>query len=504
MKKYSNFLALFIIISLAVVTLSMYVVASEYARFNGALLGVTTTLFGLYLIWKRKQVKYLLKDRFVRNLISNIITVVLIFCILGMINYLVVKNDWSADFTVSKLNTLSDQSKQVLQQLKSDKLKITLFSKREDWSRYLKLLNLYKNESANIEVNAIDVDVNPTLVQIHGIKDNGTILVEYKGKAYKSIVRDELSVTNLLLRVLRQKVPKIYTIIGHNELSLENETLQGGSFLKNVLKSANYEVAPHDLSYRVPKDAAMILLLNPKTSFLDKELENLNLYASDGGKIVATFSPQFSELLVKGVLDLFQAKGLTFINGLVLDRLSATQGGEASMPIVNSYDTNHSITKKFQGRSVYPISGFFQTEDQSYKWKTIIKTTPFPASWGETDFEEVQSGKANYTEQKDFKGPLPLMVVGENNTSRIVAWSSTTFISNQFQGQANNFNLFLNSLAWVVGEEGLSSLDRPEVKGNLVYISDIHLSMIFYLIVLLFPFVFFGMAIFNYRVKLGR
>ena len=124
--------------------------------------------------------------------------------------------------------------------------------------------------------------------------------------------------------------------------------------------------------------------------------------------------------------------------------------------------------------------------------------------WGETDFEQVKSGRADFNEGLDYKGPLGILIVGESTDSRIVISGSTSFISNQFQGQSNNFNLFLNALSWAVKEEALVSLNRPQLKGNIIYISDIHVSIIFYFAILIFPFSFFIIGIFAYRKRLSR
>ena len=98
---------------------------------------------------------------------------------------------------------------------------------------------------------------------------------------------------------------------------------------------------------------------------------------------------------------------------------------------------------------------------------------------------------------------MNIALAGINGESRVVLFSSASFIANQFQGQTNNFNLFLNSLAWVLNEKTLFSLNRPKLEGNLIYISDIHFTFVFYFAILLFPFIFFVLAIVFYRRKMS-
>lgn len=505
MKKYYNFFAVFIIISLYMITLTLYAVAGEFGNFNATLLTASLVTSVLYAIWKRKDISKAIKTSFFKNLASNIITIVLLGCILGMINYIVSKNDFVFDFTQAKIHSLSDQSKKVIGRLQEGELKMTLFSKREDWSRYLNLIRLYEKENSRVELKVVDVDQEPALVSLHQIENNGTLLVEYQGKTYKSVIKDELGITNLLMKILRPKKLTLYYITGHNQLELDNEDPIGGSMLKSTILGSNYELKYWDLTQSVPNDAAGVILLNPQTTMLDSEVEHLERYILKGGALLLALAPRFTATSLPGLDKLLGNWGIKFVNGLILDRLSEGQGGQASIPIVNQYPQKHGITKQFEGRTVFPVSGFFQIQsDKNFDWKVIAKSTPFPASWGETNFEEVKSGKATYNKDKDFEGPLNIMLAGENKESRIVLFSSASFIANQFQGQSNNYNLFLNALSWMINDESLVSLDRPQLEGNLIYISDIHLTMVFYFAIICFPFVFFGVAIFAYRYKVGR
>lgn len=505
MKKYYNFIALFILISTYVINVTLFAIAGEFRDVVRILLGFSVFETILYFFWKRKEIKKLIKTSLFKNFTSNIITLSLVFLILGMINYLVNKNDFVIDFTRSKIHSLSDQSKSVLSHLNSSELKMTLFSKREDWNRYLNLLKLYENESPQVTLKAIDVDQNPTLVTINEIEHNGTLLLEYEGKVYKSIIKDELGITNLLMKVLRPKKLILYYVTGHNQIDLDKQEPAGASVLKGMILGSNYDLRFLDLSQKVPSDAAGIILLNPQTSFLKKELENLYHYILKGGSLLVSLAPQFNQISLSGLEETLEKFGIKFVNGLILDRLSEGQGGQASIPIVSKYPGDHDITKKFEGRTVFPVSGFFRVLNKKmFDWKIITESTPFPASWGEMSFDEVKTGKAVYQENSDFKGPLPIMLAGEKSDSRMVVFGSSSFITNQFQGQTNNFNLFLNSLSWMVNDEALLSLDRPQLEGNLIYISDIHLTMVLYFAIICFPFIFFGIAIFAYRFKLGR
>lgn len=481
----------------------MFIVAAEFVRFNFVTLIIAVLLSVVFGLFHRKIITSNLKTRLYKNILSNLITVFLVACIIGIINFLFVKNDYKFDFTRERIHSLSGQSLSILEGLKKEKLKFTLFAKRKDWPRFLNLLDMYAAANSNINIKAIDVDKDPALVKINNIKENGTLLVEYKGQIFRSKIKDELSVTKLLMSVLRPTKQVLYSITGHNEMSFNIEKPSGLSVLKEKIINSNFILKSLEVGQLIPSDASALLIMNPRISFLEQEVNLIKQYLGRGGKLLLTMSPDFSGNRLKFLNTLLESIGVEFKNAIILDRLSPGLGGQASIPIVSKYPEDHLITKGFKGRTLFPVSAFYKViNDSTYSWTPIAQSTAFPATWGETSFDEVQSGKAHFN-KNDFKGPMNISLAGESGESRVVLFSSASFISNQFQGQTNNYNLFLNSLAWIVNEKTLFSLDRPKLEGNLIYISDIHFTFVFYFAILLFPFIFFVLAIVFYRRKMS-
>lgn len=486
--------------------LAMFTVAPEYKAFNLSVLSFAIALsFGLS-FFKRVDIYHFLKTRLFKELTSSLITISLCLCILGMINYLVYKNDYSVDFTQAKYHSLSNQSIDLTKKLcqQPSNIKFTLYAKRSDWGRFLKMLDLYKRSCKKIDLSAIDVETNPALVSINNISENGTLLIEVNNKKYRVTATTEQLVTSLIAKIINPSNVVLYYIIGHNESSFKDASQTGLSYLQKQIENTGYALKPLSLHEGIPSDASGVLLLNPQLSFLDREVKILENYIYQGGNFLSLFSPQFSENNLQNLHSMIEKLGVRFINGLILDRLASTQGAQASIPIVNKYPSNHLITKDLKGRTLFPLSAFFEVNNPY--WTILASSSPFPASWGEVSFSEVKSGKATFKQDVDFKGPLPILVAREFNDSksRIVLFSSTNFVTNQYQGHANNFNLFLNTISWIVNDENLITIDRPNLNMNLVYLSDIQYSFVFYFAILLFPFLFFGIGIIMYKRKLSR
>ena len=88
--------------------------------------------------------------------------------------------------------------------------------------------------------------------------------------------------------------------------------------------------------------------------------------------------------------------------------------------------------------------------------------------------------------------------------SKAVIVGSAGLISNAYQSQAPNFNLILNSIAWLTDDEGIISLNRPGLTKEVIILSASELSLIFYFSILFLPFIFFGVGIWSYRKRVNK
>ena len=496
------FIIMNLVLYMSVIVLLL--VVPEFIKFIGVVFFISLFLsLGIFVKY-RVQIITFLKTKLFRDLFSNLLTLILVFGILGIVNYLGVKNDVFFDLTKQRLHSLSEQSVNAIKLLGNNQITMKLFAQRNNWPRFLNLLSLYQKESKKIELNFYDVNKDLALANLYNIKQEGTLVIEYQGKRFKVVADNELAVTNLLLKILSPSKKIIYYSVGHNEMSLQDKNNIGADFLREKILNSNFMLKPVELQEGIPSDAASVLILNPQIEFLESEIINLKKYLLKGGNLLTTLAPRFNGVIIKKYIEMLKNFGVVFHNVLILDRLASQQGAQASIPVINVYDPQHPITKNMTDRTLFPVSGAFETINNSLmKWTTLGKSTPFPGSWGEINFEEVKTGRAQYTENLDSKGPLKIIVAGESHLSRIVAFSSASFISNQFQGQSNNFNFFLNALSWLSRDDSLMSLDRPELAGNLVYISAMQVNVILYFGICIFPFIFFGMAVWVYRRKIS-
>ncbi|MBA2404041.1 MAG: GldG family protein [Bdellovibrionales bacterium] len=506
MKMWLFPLWVIIDVLVALSSVALWIAAPEYKTLNIGLSVFAVTLGMLLSFMRWNELMVFVRSPYFKRVLYHGMNVGLVIAIAAVINYLGNRNYKEFDFTSEKRNSLTEQTVKVLEMVKAP-LQLTIYAKREEWKPLLDMLKLYEAKSKNIKITAIDTDVRPDLVKAKKITQNGTVLIDYKGKESSFIIADELSVTNALLKALRDQQIVLYMVTGHEELSCAEVSPEGLSELCAKLASQNYEVKPLDLTQTkaVPSDASAVMVFGPVSGFLDSETQQLEKYLAQGGSLFLGLAPAFKSEVYDNLTALAKPYGLKLGKDVVIDRLSTVQGSEATIPIISSYEHEHPITSQFDLRTVFPLSSSVSVLEGNDSATLIAFTSSFPGSWAETDLKGVTAGKAEFKEGQDIKGPIGLLGVGEMvgeksaRDSRFVMLGSSSFLINAYQNQSGNPMLFLNTVSWLVNDEGIISFNRPGIEEYPIILSSQHIQMIFVIAILLVPIIFFGCAIFIYR-----
>jgi ABC-type uncharacterized transport system involved in gliding motility auxiliary subunit len=494
-------------LGLLISSITTFIITPEFKVLNYSTLVISLSIFLALCIFNRKYISKTVKTRYFKNSFSNSITIFLVLCIVFILNYLAYKNNFFIDMTKDKLYSLSDQSIQVLSKV-DKKMKMTLFARRGDWEHYLSFINKYHILNKNIEITAIDIDSQPALVELYNIKKSGTVLIEYESKKVSVNSLSELNLTNKIIKLLRGKNINIYYSVGHSEADPRSNEQKGASFLFQKIKDSNYNLMPLDLLKvtSIPKNADGLLILGPKKGFLELEIKTLEKYLKNGGNLLLTLSPEMSTNKLNNLYNLVNQFGVKFVNSIVVDRLATVQGSNATSPIITNYNKNHSITKKFSGRTLMPLTSALKFSGaKDIKYTGLLETSAFPASWAETNIKDVTSGKALY-DDKDLKGPVDVAatIYHEKYNSKMIVTGSSSFYINGYESQSNNFNLVLNMISWLVDDEGIMSIDRPGLSNERIFISISQNILILFFLMICSPTLFFGISIFVYRRRLNK
>jgi hypothetical protein len=105
--------------------------------------------------------------------------------------------------------------------------------------------------------------------------------------------RGEQAVSSALKSLLVQGVPVAYVLRGYSpDLDMSEATARGYGALFQALARVGFEVKPFDFASQpqVPADAALVLVLEPRSDFTKRDAEALYAYVERGGRVFLNYS----------------------------------------------------------------------------------------------------------------------------------------------------------------------------------------------------------------------
>jgi ABC-type uncharacterized transport system involved in gliding motility auxiliary subunit len=448
---------------------------------------------------------------------SNLLLViVLVLAILVLLNFFLSRHNFRLDFTEAKLHSLSDQSIQVLKNLKKD-VQIKGFFREGNYGRS-KLEDLLKNYgyySKKIKSEFIDPDKNPGLVKAYGITQDGTTILEAGGKENRITTSTEEDLTNALIKATRESKKVIYFLEGHGEHSIEQTEDIGYSFAKDELQKLGYEAKKLTLalSETFPQDCALLVIPGPQKDLLPNELETIQGYIYKGGRVFFMADPE----VAPGLVPYLGGLGVRLEKDVVVDTISRLFGGDYFMPVITDYEA-HEITRNFRYATFFPYARSVEPVDPKPEGITtslLGKTSP--NSWSERQLDQKQ---VTFDKEKDKQGPIPLAVVatvqakpeekkaetpvaaGEKaepqkpaeppvpepkKEGRLAVFGDSDFASNRYYSLSGNGNLFLNAVNWLTEESDLISIQPKTSSPRTVQFTPSQGRLIFFVSVVILP-----------------
>ncbi|MFQ5802904.1 MAG: GldG family protein [Candidatus Methylomirabilales bacterium] len=452
-----------------------------------------------------ERIRQLLHHRGTRYGLNTAAALLLFLAVVLVVEALAIRHNARVDLTEGSRHTLSSQSIKVLRSLEKEVNAVAFYRTDEPAKAAAQdLLDQYAHFSSKFRSEFVDPDRHPALARRYGITTYGTVILESGGKEEKIQGADEERITNALVKLLRQEKRVLYFLTGHGEGDLESAERQGLSQAKQALTKVAYEVKPLLLlrEKAVPKDAAVLIIAGPQSDLLPTELQALEAYIKQGGKLLVLLDP----FTGPGLSDFLKRYGILMGKDVIVDRLSRAFGGDYLLPVITQYEP-HPITKDFTLASFFPFARTVDAAEAPLPGVTVqVLGLTSSGSWAETDKAALDRGEAGYDEGKDRQGPVPVGAVatievttGDDSTEdirpssveglaevrrpmtegaktgktlnpepstlnqrrgRIVAYGTSGFIANTHLNLSGNRDLFLNSVSWLAEEEELIAI-RP-------------------------------------------
>jgi ABC-type uncharacterized transport system involved in gliding motility auxiliary subunit len=426
---------------------------------------------------------------------TSAVAILLAAALLVGINYLSARHWARADWTKTKIYSISETTKKILAGLKQP-VRVTVFmgagARLEQPVR--ELLTRYQALSPKIEVEYLDPKRNParaeSLVREYGVRQNTVVFRSGDRKKYVEedkiadfdfgnpatgggggikAFKGEEAFTSAILAVTESRQPHVYFSKGHGEAALDSsERGRGFADAKQLLERDNMIVGTWDALGKdaLPADADVLVVAGPRTAFLEPEAGALEKRLSEGGHVLLMLDPVFpdpgapaADLGFKALLDRY---GLRLGDDLVVDPANALPLVGAETVLANRYGSSP-IVRSLSSEGLPVIFPLVRSVTKAEKppeglAETMLVETS-PDGWGETNLKNLDAGIQK--DPGDTPGPVSLAVAvsaadekkADAKAPRLVVIGNSRFATNGALSNGANGILFGNVMHWLAGSE---------------------------------------------------
>jgi ABC-type uncharacterized transport system involved in gliding motility auxiliary subunit len=414
------------------------------------------------------------------------------------VNWLGSRHWWHADWTKTRINSLSTTTRRIVKGLKKP-VRITVFMEQESplSAPVRGILDGYRELSpGNIQVEYLDPKRNLARAQaaareLGGIRVNTVVFRSGDRKKYVEedkladydfasaqlsrstpeikAFKGEEAFTSAILAVTESRTPRVYFSAGHGEAPIDSpERGRGLSEAKQTLERDNLTVAKWESLGKdtVPADADAIIVAGPRTAFLEPEVGALEKYLAAGGHVLLLLDPVLpapgSPPSDFGLGRLLAANGVKIGGDIVVDPANALPLVGAETVFANHYGS-HTIVRALADEGLPVILPLARSVSKANGAAAGVSPTVLVETsadgWGETSLARLEEQVKK--DAQDAPGPVGLAVAvgpaeGDKAASkkpRLIVVGNSRFATNGTLGNAGNANFFLNSIHWLTGSE---------------------------------------------------
>jgi ABC-type uncharacterized transport system involved in gliding motility auxiliary subunit len=483
-------------------------------------------LLVLYPLLDRQRVQTTVSSRsFVLGSGSSLMVVLAAGLSVGL--YLLAeRNDHTFDLTSDAQHTLSDQAAKVARELSQPVEVLAFFRNGSPGERgFRPMIELFEQQTDQLQVRFVDPLRSPGLANQHEITgDHGTVILSLGDRTRRldwEIAEDEL--VEALLMLQSEVTHTVCWSMGHGEPDPDDEYDERAlGAVVTELEALNYQVVRTPTANQgVPRECDALVVARPQLDWLPYEREALAAYLAEGGAAMVLLEPSLSPELAADL----ERYGVAVGDDLVLDVNPNNQlmGVSDPMFVVLSGRNllSHPITESLAAAVVLPISRSVSPlrDREGLSVRALLQTSA--DAWAEqnpeADSVEPSPGElvgdvpvavvsviddpavlevARSTAAPPVEeAPLPLEGAAEPGSEpvdrapkvpqlnddvgravpadlaptpggRLVVFGDSDFAANGFVLFGNNRDLFLNTVAWLVEEEGQLG-ERPEAGDTL-------------------------------------
>lgn len=416
---------------------------------------------------KKKHKNPFKTEKFRRSSFGFLFSIIFI-AVIVVINVLfsVLENKYPSmkiDLTANHLNSLSDSTKSVAENLNSD-VEIYIIgdedSIRNDQLyssynvKYSQLANLCDQLAADydkVSVSYIDPDANPSFISEYSDESlsSGMVLIK-SDKRYRVLSVSDLfeinydssyntvnytkvdgALANAMYLVDMDTVPVIAVDTGYGELLSSDYR----SSLDDLLEGNCFQIEEFNLiTDDIPEDASMVMLLTPTTDLTEDDVTKLNNYLADGDSsrtVFVTGYPTAGDL--PNLSSFLEDWGLSMQSGTVIVETdsSKTISQSATYMFVNA--TSDVLTGTYNNLlaiNAMPVDRLFETSGDITTYSLIETSSTCYTSQGETQTDPDTDTYTVCALAQKTDGDVKKNVVAYGDTNSLYAYMSNSTFGN--------------------------------------------------------------------------
>ena len=400
---------------------------------------------------------------------ASLYTIVVIAALI-LVNWLGNRYNKTFDTTSNKRFTLSQETKKVIDSLKSDAT-ITYLDRPSGFEQAKATLDRYANLSPKVHVQYVDIVRNPTMASSFGVRFPGTAFVSIDKRREEAKAITEEGITGAFVKDLKG-VRKVCFVQGSGEHQLEDTQGTGLSQFKTLLERDNYQAQAVSLidKTQVPSDCTAVVIAGPKDDYTPNEVTAVKSYVENGGRAMILLDPPLDfqrEHIAEnaGLSTLLVNWGVTLNKDLVLEQNPVGQivGVGPEVPLVSAYDSQPIVNDLKNHYTGFPVTRSLQVKNGD---KTTVQKL-FSTSDSAIATYKLNSNEVNPADPSNKKGPFALGAAGTynngkpNDAGRFVVVGTSGFLNNGMLHFQANPDLALNAVNWLTSDEDLISI-RPK------------------------------------------
>ena len=454
MKRYLVIPGAFLLIAAFV----RYAVNVEWDSTSVTLAMTGAAIVALAAIWNRREVGEWLHDPRGVFAVTTGIAVALVVAAVVVLNIAVAYHPWSVDLTASGRNEVTAETRAILARLDQP----VVLRQFGPTPRMDQLLRSFARESRRLRLEVADLDRDRQQTAQYGVARPGTVVVlaprdgtGQTGEAFRKIDEpNEQALITAIVQATSDTQRVVCFLAGHGERRLEDTSAVGISTLRVILEASNYR--PQSVSLLegdVPSECEALVITGAKQPYSSTESERLTKYTDGKGRLAILLEPDPSPSFV----DILRPRGIEPGAGRILDASGAGSGLGlgATAPFAMVYH-DHPVTRGFGAATFYEGARPLVVHDEAeYGGRPSALAQTSPRSFATTRQEQI----IGFEEERDQRGPLTLAAVTSFKTgrfedeARLAVFGDSDFVANSGIRFNSNRELFLRTLAWLLGEQ---------------------------------------------------